>query len=88
LNELTGLFSGRVEIIADEAMVNRLKKKHDPVTDDEILALLGRRPCTASDISRGLGIHINEITKKLETLMNRNLIKISGRGNQIFYTLE
>ncbi|MEZ4568258.1 MAG: hypothetical protein R2860_15300 [Desulfobacterales bacterium] len=32
-------------------------------TEQEILDMLGRRPCTLADIAGGLGLHQNEVIK-------------------------
>lgn len=88
MNILKDMFSGRVEIIADETLVNRQIHKHDPVKDDEILSLLGRRPCTASDISKGLEIHVNEITKQLEALVKKGSLKTIVQEGLPYYTIS
>jgi wyosine [tRNA(Phe)-imidazoG37] synthetase (radical SAM superfamily) len=39
--------------------------------DTEILNLIKRRPCTAEDISRALGLHLGEVVKYLEKLVKQ-----------------
>ncbi|MBM4043837.1 MAG: radical SAM protein [Planctomycetes bacterium] len=54
-------------------------------TEDDLLALLRRRPCTLSDIAAGLALHPNEAVKRLDGLLRRNLVTASGSdGKQYF----
>ena len=39
--------------------------------DADILALLGRRPCTLNDIAVGIGLHPSEVAKNNETPLRR-----------------
>lgn len=42
--------------------------------EEEILSTLGRRPCTAKDLSETMGMHINEVNKYLQTLLESGRI--------------
>ena len=55
------------------------------VTDGDILALLTRRPCTARGISEGLGLHIGEVTKRLDTLADRGEVAPVRKDRAVFF---
>ena len=66
--ELTAIarqFNVPVEILVD--FTTRNKEKHRSVSENDILELLKRRPCTASDVSEAL----NMATESTETLLNQ-----------------
>jgi wyosine [tRNA(Phe)-imidazoG37] synthetase (radical SAM superfamily) len=50
-----------------------------------ILALLKRRPCTNRQIQTAFGLHINEVSKTLGRLIQRNLIRTDVRNNEVYY---
>ncbi|MGV8079272.1 MAG: radical SAM protein [Syntrophales bacterium] len=64
---LKGFFPEPVDIICDHAESRRVVPL-PPVREEDILALLRRRPCTAEDIAAGLGIHVAEVLKRLDGL--------------------
>jgi wyosine [tRNA(Phe)-imidazoG37] synthetase (radical SAM superfamily) len=55
------------------------------VTDGDILALLTRRPCTSRGISEGLGIHLGEITKRLDTLTDQGAVTPVRKNGSVFF---
>ena len=55
------------------------------VTDGDILALLTRRPCTARGISEGLGLHIGEVTKRLDILADRGEVAPVRKDGAVFF---
>lgn len=52
---------------------------------DEILAMLRRRPCTADDVARGLGLHRLSALKELEALAESNIIRRQERDGRGYY---
>jgi wyosine [tRNA(Phe)-imidazoG37] synthetase (radical SAM superfamily) len=52
----------------------------------EIVAMLGRRPCTAEDVGAGLRMNVNEALKKLEQLVAAGLAHRLEENRKIFYT--
>jgi wyosine [tRNA(Phe)-imidazoG37] synthetase (radical SAM superfamily) len=81
LEELAALFNPRAEVIAEYSGVYG---EYDfAATEESVLQLLRRRPCTIEDISGGLGIHRNEAIKYAEKLLEKELaefIRESGRA--------
>ena len=67
LEEMRERLGEKAEIISEFAAP--LGEKLNPVKDTEILNLIKRRPCTAEDISKALGLHLNEVVKFLEKLL-------------------
>jgi wyosine [tRNA(Phe)-imidazoG37] synthetase (radical SAM superfamily) len=67
LEEIRERLGEKAEIISEFAAP--LGEKLNSVKDTEILNLIKRRPCTAEDISKALGLHLNEVVKFLEKLL-------------------
>jgi len=73
-----------VEIIA--AVPERKEKKsYRNDIETAIYETISRRPCTLDDLSRILGIHINEINKYLGTLENEGKIETVRQQRGVFY---
>ena len=53
--------------------------------EDKIIATIKRRPCTAEDLSETLGLHINEINKYLQTLLERERIESMYLKRGVFF---
>jgi wyosine [tRNA(Phe)-imidazoG37] synthetase (radical SAM superfamily) len=85
LESLGKLFVGHCEVIAES--------RADPVTaacdrpdlDDEIEALISRRPCTVEGIAAGLGLAPNEVLKRLEQLCATGTVRAERRGDAVYY---
>ncbi|MEW6367694.1 MAG: radical SAM protein [Acidobacteriota bacterium] len=58
------------------------------VTDEAILALLKRRPCTARGVARGLGIHLSDATKRLHRLAQQTEVRLLRRHRRLFYWVD
>jgi wyosine [tRNA(Phe)-imidazoG37] synthetase (radical SAM superfamily) len=80
-----GLFDGKTEVICEEKIGEPRPLASPAVTDRDILALLSRRPCTAQSVSVGLGLHIAETTKRLQSLIERQRLSTLRRKNSLFY---
>jgi wyosine [tRNA(Phe)-imidazoG37] synthetase (radical SAM superfamily) len=85
LKSLAPLFSGKTEVIRGGTIEHPLSLAPISMNNEDILALLGRRPCTAQDVSVGLGIHINEATKRLSGLRERGLVIALRNNKDVFY---
>lgn len=85
---LARLFDGKAEVIAEQGTGESQLLASPGVTDDDILALLSRRPCTAQDVSRGLGLHITETTKRLEWLVKQGHLFPLRKNKGIFYAIR
>jgi wyosine [tRNA(Phe)-imidazoG37] synthetase (radical SAM superfamily) len=54
---------------------------------EDILAMLKRRPCTVEGVARGLGMHINEVVKLIESLSARGEISGETINSKVFYQI-
>lgn len=85
LKELSKLFKPQAEVIADFRGVH--KEADFRSTQDDIVRMLQRRPCTMTDISDGLAMHRNETVKYIEELFESGLLeqkKIKGETYYIY----
>lgn len=76
-----------VEIIATPTSRQYLNSYRNEL-ENTILSTIARRPCTAADLSKILGIHINEINKYMKTLENKNKVKYVWKERGIFYKIS
>jgi wyosine [tRNA(Phe)-imidazoG37] synthetase (radical SAM superfamily) len=53
--------------------------------DEDILALLRRRPCTVQGIAQGLGLHPNDVIKRLDVLVEAGLVAAVRREDGTYY---
>jgi wyosine [tRNA(Phe)-imidazoG37] synthetase (radical SAM superfamily) len=87
LRSLKGLFPGFVEIISEEGRDRPDTEAFSAGREEDVLALLSRRPCTSEDIATGLGIHLNEALKLLNDLVERKTVHSVVSGGRNFYTV-
>ena len=87
MRALNGCFPAPVDIIGE----NEGEGAHVPAfaqaRDVDILALLGRRPCTSADVASGLGIHATDALKHLDELINAGKVTTVLMGGRIYYTV-
>jgi wyosine [tRNA(Phe)-imidazoG37] synthetase (radical SAM superfamily) len=53
--------------------------------EENILSTIRRRPCTAKDLSQILGLHLNEVTKYLQALLEAGKIESEELERGIFF---
>jgi len=82
MEELSHLFDPPAEIIAEFSAEKDLKLQANKET---VLAMLRRRPCTADQIARGFGMHLNEVSKYLGNLMRADQIRAERKDSTIYY---
>ena len=85
LASFASLFDPPAEVIAGPSAASAPAFETVVVPDEEILALLSRRPSTALGVSSGLGIHIGETIKRLETLAMQGEVRTTVRRGARFY---
>lgn len=81
---LKHLFPEPVDIICDYA--EKIRAVSLPaVRDEDILALLRRRPCTVEDIASGLGVHVVEVLKRIDALIAAGTIRwVVSDGRSVY----
>jgi len=81
MKQLCRVFGGKAEVIADY-QTPALDSGGEPDADD-VLTLLGRRPCTVKDIADGLGLHATQAAKLIEHLHDAGQVveqRVNGRA--------
>ena len=83
LNELAAMFSPHAEVIADFRGIHQ--QSEFAAGREGVLELLRRRPCSVNDISKGLGIHLNEVVKYVEQLSAEGLLDSEAHNHGLYY---
>jgi len=83
LEEIGKKFGDKAEIVSefDAPMGDRF----DSDKNTEIINLIRRRPCTAEDISKALGLHIDEVVKYLNHLQITGAIRHRMHEHRCYY---
>lgn len=89
MEQFASYFSGSVEVIGDFNKAPSAAGLISHVVQDNIEALLERRPCTLTDISFSLNIHPTEATKHLDILVKKGRItRVLKDGRSFFYAAK
>lgn len=83
---LKNIFPVEVEIISSLNQSETPVPEMRAVTDDDIIALLARRPCTIVDIASGLEMHVNEVIKRMEMLVKADKVNCVVTKKRNYYT--
>lgn len=73
LERLCEMFTPKAEVVADFA--GPQGKPGRPAGNQEVLAMLRRRPCRIADVANGLSIDPNEAVKRLSELVEQGLVR-------------
>jgi wyosine [tRNA(Phe)-imidazoG37] synthetase (radical SAM superfamily) len=84
---LKSLFPGFVEIICERERDGAEPSAAASAADDDILALLSRRPCTPVGVATGLGIHVTEAVKLLDGLLKTGKVATVLVEGRVFYAV-
>jgi len=82
MGQLTQFFHPQAEIIAEFSKRTDLKIQ---INRESVLAMLRRRPCTAEQIADGFGMHLNEVSKYLGSLLSAKEIRTERKGGTVYY---
>lgn len=83
LEEIRKKLGDKAEIISEFAAP--LGEVFDSVKDTEILSLIKRRPCTTEDISKALGLRLDEVVKHLDHLTKTGAIRYRMYEHRCYY---
>jgi wyosine [tRNA(Phe)-imidazoG37] synthetase (radical SAM superfamily) len=83
LEEIRERLGDKAEIISEFAAP--LGEEFNSVKDTEILNLIKRRPCTTEDISKALGLHLDEVVKYLEKLVKEGVVHYRMYEHHCYY---
>lgn len=84
LKEICSRFSCPCEVAASNCTI-QIEDSDNQFNDNEIVALLNRRPCTVEGISEGLNMRPNEVIKRLDILCEKNIIRTRSTDGVVFY---
>ena len=73
---------GPVEVIAS---FSRADIAGRPPQDDDLVEMLSRRPMTAPDLSKALGLPLVQVVARLKRLQNSGRISHSRHHDEVFY---
>jgi wyosine [tRNA(Phe)-imidazoG37] synthetase (radical SAM superfamily) len=85
MTDLAIFFSVPTEVIAKGCVPKSLSPESEEASEKDIVALLSRRPCTAQSISMGLGLHVGEVTKHVQALLEKGSVRPQRKGENMFY---
>ncbi len=88
LLDLATLFDGDVDVVCDISQGRIPAGVLSPGTEEDILALIGRRPCTAADVAGGLDLPLPEVLKYLDRLVNAGSLEPRQMGERCYYTVK
>jgi wyosine [tRNA(Phe)-imidazoG37] synthetase (radical SAM superfamily) len=83
LEEIRIKLGEKAEIISE--FTASLGEEFDSMKDTEILNLIKRRPCTTEDISKALGLRIDEVVKCLDRLRKIGTIRYRMYDHRCYY---
>jgi len=85
LEGLRERFGSHCDVIADGRLESPSQILGGGDAEDQIAALLSRRPCTVEGIAVGLGLGRIEVLKHLDVLCSRGAVRSARRGAAVFY---
>ena len=83
LEGICGSFGPRCEIVAS---VGTRASHEEFASADRILSMIERRPCTAEDIHRALGVPIQGVVKLLGIMIEKGSVRSDVHDGETFYT--
>jgi len=83
LEEIRKKLGDKAEIISE--FTAPLGEEFNSVKDTEILNLIKRRPCTTEDISKALGLRIDEVVKHLNHLTKTGTVRYRMYEHRCYY---
>lgn len=83
LARLAGLFSPQAEVIADYP--HTAPQDEAGASENDILEMLRRRPCSVQDIVSALGLHTNEVIKYADEMCRQKRIEPVVERQGVYY---
>jgi wyosine [tRNA(Phe)-imidazoG37] synthetase (radical SAM superfamily) len=83
MEQISDFMNDNCTVVADFSKAK--ENKNIRATEQQLLSMLQRRPCSLDDICSGLGIHRNEATKYTTALQKEGLILTENRQGKVFY---
>ena len=79
------MFNPEAEVIAE---FNASKDISVKANKNSIFSMLARRPCTIDHIAKGFGLHINEVSKYIGSLMRSGKIMEERKNSTVYYAVS
>lgn len=86
LNELKDILGAKAEIIANVVPLDKGTRFVD--TEEKILNLIARRPCTCNDLCEALALHAHETLKYIDKLKKEGRVRYSLHRNSVYYRVS
>ena len=83
LESICALFGPGCEIVAS---VGARASHEEFASTDRILSMIERRPCTAEDIHRALGVPVQGVVKLLWMMIDKGTVRADDHAGETFYT--
>jgi wyosine [tRNA(Phe)-imidazoG37] synthetase (radical SAM superfamily) len=83
LSSFCDLFRPKAEVIAEFTTQRDLTLQ---ATKETVYSMLQRRPCTAEQIAKGFGMHLNEVSKYIGNLMRTGQIRAERKNGGVYYS--
>lgn len=80
---LCPLFQPEATVIAEFDLEKDLEAQ---VNKETVLAVLQRRPCTADQIAKAFGMHLNEVSKYIGNLVRTGQVRAERRNQATYYS--
>jgi wyosine [tRNA(Phe)-imidazoG37] synthetase (radical SAM superfamily) len=78
-------FTGTAEVICEREAGEAPASSAQETTDEDIMALLRRRPCTVQGICAGLGLRTGDAVERLRALCERGAVRSVRKNAEEFY---
>ncbi len=85
MKHLASMVWGGAEVINDSGPGELSVPMPPGITEVDILDLLSRRPCTVQDVSTGLGLNPPQVSKQLQELLQKGLVKTVRRDAALYF---
>jgi len=84
LAALCPLFRPPAQVIAefDEKIDGKIQ-----LNTEALMSMLRRRPCTSEQIAKGFGMHVNEVSKYLGSLLRTGRIRAIRKNGSVYYAI-
>lgn len=84
IEDLATLIPGIVEVVGGEP-IDAARTGADDVSDDAIIGLIGRHPCTVREMANALRVHPRAVGQHLDSLGREGRVEPVVRNGRIYY---
>jgi len=88
MQAMKDLFEGPVDVISEHPREDVQTPGSAGVGEEDLMAMLGRRPCTYRDVAAGLGIHPTDALKRLKALTAAGRVNTANVEGRNYYIVD